>query len=175
LNLGCGRHRLPDCINIDSCALENPDVVCDLGVDRWPFDDNTVDGAVASHILEHLAGDTFFHFLQELYRVSKNGAVIEVKLPWPTHDIFRQDPTHARPVMPTTLAMFSRKFIDELAAREMYLTDFGRRYGVDFDFDPHIQYVFDKHVDADDPELEWKSRHMNNIIQEWSGRIIARK
>lgn len=162
-------------MNVDSEAFENPDVVCDLGAERWPWPDSSVDAAHCSHVLEHLPGETFFHFLRELYRVLKPGAPVKLILPWPTHDIFRNDPTHVRAVMPATMIMFSRKYIDLLREQGKYLTDFGARNGINFELDPKIQYKFGEGVDADDPELEWKAQHLNNIIFEWQGVMRAVK
>ena len=154
--------------------MENPDVVCDLGVARWPWDDSTVDEALASHVLEHLPGDTFFHFLRELYRVCKPGAVVHVVLPHPSHDIFLNDATHVRPVMPGTLAMFSKRYVEGAAARGMILTPFYKYHGVDFDM-PRVAYTFDPAVDKNDPELEWKAKHLRNIIFEWSTKLTVMK
>lgn len=107
INIGSGSKRYPDIINIDSDANSNPDYVVDLETEPLPFEDNSVEGVLAHHILEHL-GDGFFHTMRELYRVCKHGAVIDVKVPHPRHDIFLIDPTHKRPIYPSTLDMFSK-------------------------------------------------------------------
>jgi SAM-dependent methyltransferase len=146
-------------------------VLCDLGAERWPWPDSSVDKAVASHVLEHLPGDSFFRFLQELYRVTKHGAVTTVILPHPRHDIYLGDPTHVRPVLPATLIMFSPRYVKEMAERGIFLTSFGERYGVNFELDPVVKYRFDPMVDTKDPELDWKARHLNNVIFEWHGEL----
>lgn len=168
LNLGCGGKKLPGYVNIDSCELEAPDVLCDLGVERWPFEDSTVDEAIAEHVLEHLPGEAFFHFMRELYRVLKPGAPVRVLLPHPRHDIFLSDPTHCRAVMPGTLLLFSRGQLAALRERGVQLTDFGTRCGVDFKMDMKIAYIFDAAVDTAAPDLEWQAKHLNNVIKEWS-------
>lgn len=174
LNLGCGQQKLPEHVNVDSQPLENPDLVVDLGREVWPWPDNSVDSAVASHVLEHLPGQSFFHFLKELYRVCKPGATVEIVLPHPRHDIFLQDPTHARPVMPGTLAMFSKAYVEGLAAKGQSLTPFYKYISVDFDL-TNVRYVFDASVDMGDPELSWKAKHLNNIIFEWQATLVAVK
>lgn len=161
-------------VNVDREPREAPDVVCDLGQDRWPFLDNDVEHAVAEHVLEHLPGEAFFHFIRELYRVSKPGAQTRIVLPHPRHDIFLGDPTHCRPVMPGTMIMFSQRAVRALRERELFLTPFGEYHGVDFAFSD-LQYTFDKDVDPDDPELEWKAKHLNNVIYEWSAVLTAVK
>ena len=175
LNLGCGRHKMAGYVNVDHEPLESPDIVCDLTVGRWPFDDNSVDGALASHILEHLPGEGFFHFMRELWRVSKPGAVTEIVLPHPSHDLFLNDPTHCRPIMPGTMIMFSRRWLAALEREGKLLTSFADRCGVDFDFGPTVSYVFDTAVDKDDPNLEHRMKHERNIICQWSSRLAAVK
>lgn len=150
-------------------------MLCDLGAERWPFEDSSVDEAVAEHVLEHLPGESFFHFMRELYRVLKPGGAVKVTLPHPRHDIFLSDPTHCRAVMPGTLLMFSRGQLAELRAKGMQLTDFGERCGVDFRMDPHVRYEFDAAVDLESPDLAWQSKHLNNIIKEWSTTMWAVK
>lgn len=180
LNLGCGGRKLPGYINVDSEAYEAPDVLVDLGRAKWPWPDDSVDEMHASHVLEHLPGETFFHFLREAYRVGKPGAKLHVALPWPRHDIFLNDPTHVRAVMPATLLMFSQRYVQVLAERDppIILTDFGKRNGINLDLDENIQYRFDPAVmtdGADPEELERRGRHENNVIFEWFGVLTVVK
>jgi len=49
------------------------DVVCDLGTEPWPWQDDTVDEAHSSHMVEHLTGPQRIHFVNELCRVLKRG------------------------------------------------------------------------------------------------------
>jgi hypothetical protein len=162
-------------VNVDGCSLEQPDVVCDLATHPWPFANDSVDGAVAAHILEHLPGEGFFHFMRELWRVSKPGAVTEITLPHPSHDIFLNDPTHVRPIMPGTMAMFDRAYIAALAARGDHITSFAERCGVDFKFGPTIKYTFDPAIDKNDPNLEYRAKHERNVIFMWYSTLTAVK
>lgn len=107
LNIGSGYKRYPGFINLDAFPGCNPDHVVDIGKDTWPFDDNTVDEVLAEHVLEHL-GEEFFHCIKEMYRVCKDGAIIKITVPFPRHDTFLIDPTHRRPILPQTMAMFSK-------------------------------------------------------------------
>jgi SAM-dependent methyltransferase len=107
----------------------NPDVVCDLGKERWPFENSVATDVRASHVLEHLPGESFFHFMREMYRVCAPGAKVEIVVPHPRHDLFLNDPTHYRPITPTLLALFSREVVDEAAGA---LTPFAHYNGVDF-------------------------------------------
>ena len=167
LNLGCGGHKLEGYVNVDSNPEENPDVVADLGCDCWPFEENSVDEANASHILEHLYTEELFHFMQELYRVCKPGAQIQVAVPHPRHDLFLNDPTHKRPVTVGTLAMFCKEHVETLKREKgLHLTPFYKYLDIDFYLHPKVMYGLDPAQDPKDPELEWKMKHLNNVCME---------
>lgn len=132
INLGAGNARITDFINIDYDQKSNPDYCLDIEKDRLPFDDNTVECVVAHHILEHL-GDGYFHCLQELYRVCKDGAIIDIRVPHPRHDCFLADPTHRRPITPLGLQLFSKKFNEYCRSTNAASSLLGEYFDVDFD------------------------------------------
>lgn len=108
INVGSGYNKYDGYINIDNNKDCKPDYFVDIGTDIWPFEDNSVDEILAEHILEHL-GEEFFHCIKEMYRVCKDGAIIKIIVPFPKHDTFLIDPTHRRPILPQTMAMFGKK------------------------------------------------------------------
>lgn len=108
LNLGSGYKRINGFLNVDNNTDCKPDFLFDMGKDTWPMEDNSVDGIIAHHILEHF-GEEFFHVIKEMYRVCKDGAIIDILVPFPRHDTFLIDPTHRRPILPQTMAMFGKK------------------------------------------------------------------
>ena len=81
----------------------------------WPWEDNSVDGVLFNHSLEHLGQNSrvFLGMMKELYRVCRNGAEIEINVPHPRHDNFITDPTHVRIITPGTLQLFDRELNDE--------------------------------------------------------------
>ncbi len=83
LNLGSGTKKREGWINCDWSEETNPDMVFDLN-DKIPIGDNKVDQIYMSHVLEH------FHeplkILGELHRVCKNGALIEIRVPYFSHE-----------------------------------------------------------------------------------------
>ena len=83
LNLGCGKSKLEGFIGVDVRQFDggSVEVVCNLGKDRWPFDDDSCDEAVCSHMLEHLAGRERIHFFNELWRVLRKGAKCQIVTP----------------------------------------------------------------------------------------------
>ncbi len=50
-------------------------------IKRFPFDDNSIDCAFTSHMLEHVHPDYIPHIFGELNRVLKPGAILRVVLP----------------------------------------------------------------------------------------------
>ena len=74
LDLGCGTKKKEGFTGVDRIGFPGVDVVCNVGADRWPWDDNSVDEAHSSHMLEHLWPWERVHLANELFRVLKPGA-----------------------------------------------------------------------------------------------------
>jgi SAM-dependent methyltransferase len=79
LNLGCGETKKEGYVNVDWSALTHPDVVHNLNVLPYPFEDNSFDLIEIFHVLEHL--DTPFAIMHELHRILKPGGMLHVKVP----------------------------------------------------------------------------------------------
>src|SRR3989338_11663911 len=93
LNLGSGGRPLEGYINVDS----NPkapkvDIVHDLDVYPWPFENESVDEVVMDQCLEHL--DDHNHAMKEIYRILKKGGVVNISVPHFTWQYAYHDPTH---------------------------------------------------------------------------------
>ena len=109
LNLGSGQNPQSGYLNVDKYG--KADLHCDLESFPWPWPDNSVSEILLVHVLEHLGGapDTFIGIMKEMYRVCEPDALIHIAVPHPRHDNFLGDPTHVRPVLPSTLELFSKK------------------------------------------------------------------
>jgi len=142
-------------------------VLLDVSRDPWPWADDSVDGAQAWHVMEHLGPgpEPFFHFLKELYRVCRNGAIIGVIVPHPRHDVFLNDPTHVRAVTPDGMAMFSRSHCAAMAAKGAILTPLWEYLGVDFEIQSPIRMVLDPAVNPDSDWREREKRESNIVIE----------
>jgi SAM-dependent methyltransferase len=82
LDLGCGSNKVPGTVGLDVRQVPGVDHVVDIMKSRWPIDDNSVDGIVSTHMLEHVDhGLPIHHFLREVGRVCKEGATIEIWTP----------------------------------------------------------------------------------------------
>lgn len=145
LNIGGGNKRYDGFLNIDYDHSTRPDHVLNLETDRLPFDDNTVDEVKAYHVLEHL-GEGYFHALQELYRVCKDGAIIDIQVPHPQHEFYLNDPTHRRPIMPEGMRLFSKKYNDHNKALGGTSSNLGYYFNVDFEI-LNVRFIHDPFYD----------------------------
>jgi hypothetical protein len=156
LNLGCGSKKLPGWVNVDKISACEPDQVVNLEQFPWPWPDNSVDEVLLSHVLEHLgaATDVYLNVIKELYRVCRDDAKITIVVPHPRHDHFLGDPTHVRPIIPDSLAMFSQAANREWIARGAANTPLGIYLNVDFAMQS-VSFVFDE---------PWQTRWMRKEI-----------
>lgn len=150
LNLGCGSRKLDGFVNVDGAPHCAPDLLLDLETLPWPFDSSSVEEIVLSHVLEHLgqAPKLYLSIIQELYRVSRPGALVRITVPHPRHDDYLSDPTHVRPITVQGLELFSKRKNREWQAKGQSATPLGLMLDVDFEV-----------VSADaQPEEPWLTR-----------------
>jgi len=92
LNLGCGRKHRAGAVNLDRTPASNPDVVHDLDVRPWPFADDRFDRVYAFDVVEHLAD--VVAAMEELHRICRDRAAIEITVPHFSCSNAFTDPTH---------------------------------------------------------------------------------
>jgi SAM-dependent methyltransferase len=92
LNLGCGRKRIEDAVNLDCTTDTNPDMVHDLNQTPWPFPDNQFQTIYASDVIEHL--DNVVRVMEEIHRISRTGALVHITVPHFSCPNAFTDPTH---------------------------------------------------------------------------------
>jgi hypothetical protein len=97
IDLGCGKNKQKDYIGVDRIQFEGVDVVLDIGKEKWPWEDNSVDHVYCSHFVEHLDADERVHFVNELYRVLKVGSAATIIVPSWTSGRAYGDLTHKWP------------------------------------------------------------------------------
>ena len=146
VNLGCGKvtlpcerpkhHRAipeelyahPHWHNVDRKEADGVTHVIDLFRYPWPLESDFYEGAILSHIAEHIPHeiregiqreargrlvvdappqfahmpDGWFAFFSELRRILKPGAVVHVLAPWALSAGALADPTHTRQLLPLT-------------------------------------------------------------------------
>lgn len=142
LNLGCGiKCKVKKGINLDVNPKVEPDVVHDLNKLPLPFEDNTFDRCIMSHIFEHL-GDPwsikkpyvqwFFEFWAEIWRVLKPGGLIQFTSPNINNTLTWGDPGHTRAITLQTLSFLSKDTYELNANMDASPMT---QYGIEFDFD----------------------------------------
>jgi SAM-dependent methyltransferase len=72
----------------------------------WPFPDNHFDSIFARHVLEHVRRENFVGVMKEIYRVSRDGALFYIRVPYWNSESFAGDPTHWNPFCETTFRHF---------------------------------------------------------------------
>ncbi len=91
IDLGCGVWKPEGFIGVDIYPSPNVDVVANLNR-RFPFSDNSANMIRAHDVIEHL--DNRIHTMNELWRISKPDALIDIRVPSTDGRGAFQDPTH---------------------------------------------------------------------------------
>jgi len=91
LILGSAGKPCSDATTVDIDPEHHPDVLHDLRVAPWPFEDNSFNEIIAHHVIEHL--DSLIKPFQELHRVCRKDGVIYIEVPHHTA-WYARDPEH---------------------------------------------------------------------------------
>lgn len=94
LNIGCGHDIKEGYINLDKAKIPGVDVVHDLDIYPWPFEDSTFDEVFGMDVIEHVKD--LVKAMMEIKRISKNNAVVRLIVPYwhssgafyPNHNYF---------------------------------------------------------------------------------------
>jgi spore maturation protein CgeB len=91
IDLGCGTHKREGFIGVDLADGPDVDVVANLN-QRFPFSDNSVDIVRAYDAIEHLHDR--IHTMNEIWRICKPNALVDIRVPSTDGRGAFQDPTH---------------------------------------------------------------------------------
>lgn len=94
IDIGCGQNKVPGAIGVDCIALLGVDVVHNLDSFPYPFAADSVDEIHAYHVLEHVPD--VMATMEELWRLSKPGATVQIRVPHFSGILAWKDPTHKR-------------------------------------------------------------------------------
>jgi SAM-dependent methyltransferase len=167
LHLGCGRTILPGWVNLDMMPGTGVDVVADLdNCDQCPlpFDGDTFDEFLASHLIEHLRNP--LPFMQELHRIARPGAKAIFRVPYGSSDDAMEDPTHVRFCFLNTFGYFSQPYY--------WRADYG--YRGDWQTE-RIQLLVSKtRYEGKSPlEVMEDVMHVRNVVQEMVVELVPVK
>jgi predicted SAM-dependent methyltransferase len=107
INIGGGLKRFEGFVNVDADPNTKPEYLHNLEKEKLPFEDSTVEEVKAHHILEHI--HDLGHVIKEIYRVCKNGAVVDIAFPHHFARNFFGDYTHCRALTVEMFKQFSKK------------------------------------------------------------------
>ncbi|MFH1593009.1 MAG: methyltransferase domain-containing protein [Candidatus Woesearchaeota archaeon] len=94
LNLGCGKDYRNGWTNVDIDKSKKTDVLWDLNKIPYPFKENDFDFVLCNHTLEHL--EKPISVMKEIWRVSKDKAIVEIYGPHFSSFTTYADLTHKR-------------------------------------------------------------------------------
>lgn len=164
LDIGCGNNKQPDHTGIDISPDCGADVIHDVRITPWPFEDNSVEGIFCNHFFEHLTGEERMRFMNEAFRVMKVGAELKINVPAPWSDRAIQDPTHQwPPVCGNSFWYFSKEWreVNKLTHYPIYC-----------DFEFAAFYVPDQEITHRNNEfLQFSSRYYVNAMADMNATL----
>ena len=174
LNLGSGSKILKGYINVDKFRYYNPDVVHDLEKFPYPFEDNSVNEILLSHVLEHIGQnpDVFNNIIKEFYRICRNNSIIDIRVPHPRHDDFISDPTHVRPITILGLQLYDKNLNQKWEKMNAANTPLALIHKVNF-LIKDVNYVLEKNYiellnknEINEKDLQKHISKYNNVVKE---------
>jgi SAM-dependent methyltransferase len=145
LLIGCGTNRkrkvsitgfepFENLTTLDIDRSHNPDVVHDLNVVPWPFEDNSFDEVHAYEVLEHIGrqGDyvAFFAHFTEIWRILKPDGLLCASVPAWDSDWAWGDPGHTRVITLGSLVFLDQSQYGQVGTTAM--TDYRGIYKANF-------------------------------------------
>jgi ubiquinone/menaquinone biosynthesis C-methylase UbiE len=97
LDLACGDRKADGFIGVDKYKTPSTDMEMDLLQFPWPWEDSSVDEIRCSHFFEHIPKELRAKFMEECYRIMKEGAIMTVQVPAYNSDRAIMDFTHEWP------------------------------------------------------------------------------
>ena len=91
VDICCGTSKPEGFIGVDIFPGNSVDIVADLN-ERFPFEDNSVDVVRAHDAIEHLPDR--IHTMNEIWRICKPNATVDILVPSTDGRAAFQDPTH---------------------------------------------------------------------------------
>jgi len=107
LHLGSGRNIKKGFINLEIAKLKGVDIIHNLNEYPYPFKNNSFDYILAEHIIEHL--NNWIKCMEEIYRISKNNAIVDIEVPHFASVSAFIDPTHKHYFSVNTFRYFDKE------------------------------------------------------------------
>jgi len=168
LDLGCGQRKMDGFTGVDISADCAADIVHDLNVIPWPFEDGSVEEVHASHFFEHLTGAQRIAFMNELWRVLQPEGKATIITPYWASPRAIQDPTHQWPPVAESSYLYFNK---------QWRQDNGlEHYQIRCDFDFSFGYNIDAPWSLRSTEArDFAVRHYQNVVSDLHVVLTKRK
>lgn len=156
VDLACGQRKLPGWTGIDIVPCAGVDIVHDLNIYPWPFEESSVAELRASHYVEHVPD--LVKFMNECWRVLRPNGLFTIIAPHGGNLVRAwQDPTHVRPLFRETFDYFSQTWLKAQGLSHYPIT-------CDFNVEG-IRYMLDPHwaVRGDEAQ-QWARKHYVNVV-----------
>jgi len=92
VDLGCGPNKVCNTFGVDCYPYEGVDKVFDLDEKSWPLETDSFNQIYVRHVIEHVSD--IKNFMNEIHRIGKDGAIVEIITPHFSSIHSWQDPTH---------------------------------------------------------------------------------
>ena len=92
LELACGKYPDAEAVNLDVVQMDGVDVVHDLEVYPYPFEDAQFEHIQATDIVEHITD--IFKMFAELHRILKPEGIVKIHTNYAGHISAFTDPQH---------------------------------------------------------------------------------
>ncbi len=163
LNLGAGHTHIPGFINID--IHERADITLNLGTDKLPFPDSSVQTVFSAHTLEHIPDYLFA--LGEIHRVLKHDGELLLSLPYVTlTELHLINPYHLHNFSERSFDFFDPLLLKDSAA-EMGDIAFRKVF---------VRYTYMGWFGLAPGFLRvWARRHLLNVVRQFDIGLVAIK
>lgn len=166
LDLGCGKNKKLGFLGVDISPDVDANVIHNLDIYPYPFEDNSCFELFCSHFIEHVKD--IKSFMEECWRILVPMGMMTVVAPYYSSVRAFQDYTHVRPISEMTFLYFSKEWME---ANKL------EHYGVKCNFEIiNNRYYFSPEFEARaDAAREWARIHYNNVVQDIEVRLRAIK
>lgn len=158
LDLACGNMKTEGFLGVDiTKERTQADIVQDLEKFPWQFEDNSIDEIICNHYIEHTSD--LIKFMNELYRIMKNGGRVTFVAPYYSSVRAWCDPTHKRTISENTFFYFEKVWRKKNRLEHYPIKANFKIVSFDYHTNPDFQ-----HITGED--LIYASRHFWNVYDD---------
>lgn len=129
LDIGCGPiTKKQGSIGMDIRPAPHVDVVHNINIFPYPFNDNEFDYIEMSHIIEHV--DRPLYVMNEVHRIAKHGATIRIITPHYTSQLSYGDLEHYHHFGWISFALLANTGLFKIDKYKLWFTDLYKVFGI---------------------------------------------